>query len=73
MRNEIALMAICKHENIIEYKEGYFFKDRFWIFLEYMDAGCLTEMLEAGLYTKFNESIIRYIMHEALKALHYLH
>lgn len=49
MRNEIALMAICNHDNIIKYYEGYFYKDRFWIFLEYMDFGCLTELLEVGL------------------------
>ena len=50
VRNEIALMATCSHENIVKYHDGYFFKDRFWIFLEYMDAGCLTDMLETGLY-----------------------
>ncbi len=51
MRNEIALMAICNHPNIIKYYDGYFFKERFWIFLEYMDAGSITEMLEEGLHT----------------------
>lgn len=49
MRNEIALMVKCQHENIIKYEEGYLYDDRLWIFLEYMDAGCLTELLEAGL------------------------
>jgi serine/threonine-protein kinase CLA4 len=73
MRNEIALMAICNHENIIKYYEGYFYKDRFWIFLEYMDSGCLTELLEAGLQSQFTESIIRFLIHECLKALDYLH
>jgi serine/threonine protein kinase len=73
LRNEIALMAICNHENIIKYYEGFYFKDRFWIFLELMDAGCLTELLEAGIYKEFNESIIRFIIFESLKALNYLH
>ena len=73
LRNEIALMAICNHENIIKYYEGFYFKDRFWIFLELMDAGCLTELLEAGLYKEFDESIIRFIIFESLKALYYLH
>jgi serine/threonine protein kinase len=50
MRNEIAMMAICNHENIIKYYETYYYNDRFWIFLEYMDAGSLTEMLEGGVY-----------------------
>jgi len=38
-----------------------------------MDAGCLTELLEAGIYKEFNESIIRFIIFESLKALNYLH
>lgn len=50
IRNEIALMSICDHENIVKYHDGYYFKDRFWIFIEYMDAGCLTDILEVGFY-----------------------
>jgi serine/threonine protein kinase len=73
MRNEIAMMAICNHENIIRYYETYYFNDRFWIFLEYMDSGCLTELLEAGLYKEFTEPIIRFLVHESLKAIDYLH
>ena len=73
MRNEIAMMAICNHENIIKYLDSFFFNDRFWIFLEYMDAGCLTEMLDAGLQEKFSENVIRFIIREALKAIDYLH
>jgi len=73
MRNEIAMMAICNHENIIKYFETYYFNERFWIFLEYMDAGCLTELLEAGIYKEFNEDIVRFLIFESLKAINYLH
>lgn len=73
MRNEIAMMALCNHENIIRYFDSFYFNDRFWIFLEYMDAGCLTEMLDAELHTKFDERLVRFIMHEALKAINYMH
>lgn len=73
MRNEIAMMALCNHENIIRYYDSFYFNDRFWIFLEYMDAGCLTEMLDAELHTKFDEKLVRFIMHEALKAIDYMH
>ena len=37
--------------NVIKYYDSFFFNDRFWIFLEYMDGGCLTEMLDAELHT----------------------
>jgi serine/threonine protein kinase len=73
MRNEIAMMAICNHENIIRYYDSFYFNDRYWIFLEYMDAGCLTEMLDEGLHTKFDEKMVRFIIHESLKAINYLH
>lgn len=73
IRNEIALMSICDHENIVKYHDGYYFKDRFWIFIEYMDSGCLTDILEAGFYQAFTEPIVQYIVHQSLQALIYLH
>jgi protein-serine/threonine kinase len=66
-------MSICDHANIVKYHDGYYFKDRFWIFIEYLDAGCLTEILEAGFYQSFTENIVKYIVFECLKALNYLH
>ena len=62
-------MSICDHANIVKYHDGYYFKDRFWIFIEYLDAGCLTEILEAGFYQSFTENIVKYIVYESLKAL----
>ena len=41
--------------------------------MEYMDAGCLTDILEAGFYQAFTERIVQYIVLETLKALKYLH
>lgn len=43
-------MSICDCPNIVNFQDGYLFKERFWIFMEYMDAGCLTDILEAGYY-----------------------
>ena len=66
-------MSICSHPNIVKYHDGYFFKERFWIFIEYMDAGCLTDILEAGYYQAFTENIVQHIVYESLQALKYLH
>lgn len=73
IKNEIALMSVCDHPNIAKYHDGYFFKDRYWLFIEYMNAGCLTDVLEAGFYLAFSDSIIKYIVFETLKAIKYLH
>jgi serine/threonine protein kinase len=62
-------MSVCKHENIVKYVDGYLFKDRFWIFMEYMDGGCLTDILEGGYHNSFTEEIIQYILLGTLKAL----
>ena len=66
-------MSVCDHENIVKYIDGFYFKDRFWIFMEYMDGGCLTDILEAGYFSSFTEDIIQYIIFGTLKALQYLH
>ena len=73
IRNEIALMSICDHQNIVKYIDGYLFREKFWLFLEYMDAGCLTNLIEDGFYHMFNEKVIRYLVLEILRALVYLH
>jgi serine/threonine protein kinase len=66
-------MSICENKNIVHYSDGYLFKERFWIFMEYMDAGCLTDILEAGYYQVFTEQAAQYIIYETLLALRYLH
>lgn len=66
-------MSICDHRNIVKYIDGYYFKERFWIFMEFMDSGCLTDLLEAGYYKAFTEDIIAFLVYDTLQALKYLH
>eukprot|EP00347_Sterkiella_histriomuscorum_P022722 403337408 len=73
IKNEIALMSVCDNNNIVRYHDGYFFKQKFWLFIEYMDAGCLTDILEAGFYQIFTETVIQYLVYETLQAIKYLH
>ncbi|CDW90784.1 likely protein kinase [Stylonychia lemnae] len=47
--------------------------DRYWMFLEFMNAGCLTDIIEKGLWKEFNEFAIQYVAFEILKGLRYLH
>ena len=73
IKNEIALMSLCQHQNIIKYSDGYYFRDKFWIFMEYMDAGCLTSLIDSGYYRILSENSIAYVAHEILMGLRYLH
>ena len=71
---EIAIMKACKHESIIEYIESYLVGDRLWVAMEYMDGGCLTDVLdqyEEGL--SMTEEQIAHVCKETLKGLAYIH
>ena len=46
---------------IVRYIEAYVYKSRIWIFLEYMDLGCLTAILEVR-QGNIPEKIIAYIL-----------
>lgn len=35
-----------ENENIVRCYEAYDFKSRLWLFLEYLDSGCLTPIVE---------------------------
>jgi len=62
MKNEIAVLAKCKHPNIVKFHEGFVYKEKMWIFMEYLNLGCLTDLLEH--YAKpFPEAAIKYVVH----------
>ena len=42
---EIALMMLAIHENIVKYYESYMFSGCLFMVVEYMDGGCLTELI----------------------------
>jgi len=66
-------MSTCDNENIVKFYDGYFYMDRYWMFLEFMDAGCLTNIIEKNYWELFDEKAIQYVAFETLKGLKYLH
>eukprot|EP01120_Amphizonella_sp_Union-15-10_P016662 TRINITY_DN8909_c0_g1_i1.p1 TRINITY_DN8909_c0_g1~~TRINITY_DN8909_c0_g1_i1.p1 ORF type:complete len:488 (+),score=82.28 TRINITY_DN8909_c0_g1_i1:119-1582(+) len=61
-----------KHPNIVAYYDSFVAEDgTCWVIMEYMNRGCLTDLLEnqGGL----NEDAIAYVSFELLKALRFLH
>ncbi len=73
IRNEVGLMNICKeNENILRCYECFDFKQRLWIFLEYMNAGCLTSLVEEKKGA-IDERVCAYILYSVLKGLNALH
>lgn len=43
---EIDIMKSSKHPNIVNYIESFVFDEQLWVAMEYMDGGCLTEILD---------------------------
>ena len=71
--NEVGIMLMCKeNDGIIRCFECFDFKSSLWIFLEMMDGGALTPMLEE-LPGKHSEQFCKYVSYRVLQGLKYLH
>lgn len=71
--NEVGIMLLCKENDaILRCFECFDFKGRLWIFLEMMDGGALTPMLEE-LNGKVTEEYCKFISLRVLQGLKYLH
>eukprot|EP01114_Cavostelium_apophysatum_P018584 TRINITY_DN577_c1_g1_i1.p1 TRINITY_DN577_c1_g1~~TRINITY_DN577_c1_g1_i1.p1 ORF type:complete len:484 (+),score=175.47 TRINITY_DN577_c1_g1_i1:129-1580(+) len=71
---EIGIMKTSHHANIVDYFDSYIVDDRqLWVVMEYMDGGCLTDILEQFEDIKLTESEIAFCCRETLRALSYIH
>lgn len=71
---EIEIMKDSTHANIVGYIESFIVDDnQLWVVMEYMDGGCLTDILEQFDTVRLNEEQIAFICLETLKALQYIH
>jgi STE20-like kinase len=69
---EIEILSECKHANIVELYEAYFYEGSLWMLIEFCEGGALdTIMIE--LDKPLTESQIRYICRETCQALQFLH
>jgi len=74
MITEIGIMKSSHHENIVDYFDSYILDDRFlWVVMEFMDGGCLTDILELFDELKMREGQIAFCCKQTLKALSYIH
>jgi len=71
--NEIDIMKSSKHQNIVEYIDSYIVNDKLWVVMEFMDGGCLTEVLEQFESVQMTEEHIALVCLETLKGLAYIH
>lgn len=71
VKNEIAMHALSKHENIVQYIETFAHDDSLWILMELMEGGALTDCL--GRSIKWKEINIGYVCREVSKGLSFMH
>lgn len=72
---EIRMMCCTRHPNLIKCHETYNFGGYMWISMEYMDGGCLTDVLEnyQAKRTTMSEGEIAFVLREVLKGLMFMH
>jgi len=71
---EIGIMKTSHHNNIVDYMDSYVLDDRqLWVVMEYMNGGCLTDILEQFEDVKLSEVQIAFCCRETLRALSYIH
>jgi len=70
---EITIMKNCVHENIVRFMDSFMVEGYIWIVMEFMDGGCLTDILEQFDAVKLSEPQVAYVCLQTLKALNYIH
>jgi serine/threonine protein kinase len=63
IKNEVGIMILCAEEtdSILKCFEVFDYRERLWIFMEYMDGGCLTPIVEE-CNGEISENICAYIL-----------
>ena len=70
---EVSTLSEYRHENVVNYIECYLINEMIWLVMEYMDGGCLTDIIDQHDEIPLQEEHIAFVCHETLKALCYLH
>ena len=77
MYNEVGLMKLCKGDNetspVIEVLDAFEYQNKLFIFVELMSTA-LTQVIKSMMpEPEYNENVIKYMLKETLKGLHFLH
>jgi serine/threonine protein kinase len=70
VENEVALMSLSHHPNVIKYYDAFITKTEMWLVMEYMPGGSLTHLI---MFNKLKEPQIAFLCRETLKSLSFLH
>lgn len=69
---EIDILSACRHPNIVELIEAYYYESRLWMLIEFCEGGAVDGIMNE-LEKPLTEPQIRYICHELCQGLAFLH
>ena len=75
-QNEITILKTLNHPNIVKFEELKMTKDYYYVVMEYINGGSLTDCLQKyqKKYGKaFPENIVQYLMRQIIDAIKYIH
>jgi serine/threonine protein kinase len=80
VQKEVAVMRGCSHTNIVQLYASFAVDCELWMVLDYMDRGsCLNQLKKLkeangdNVETGLALAVVKWILKETLRALHYLH
>ena len=71
MKREYEMLKLVKHENIVEFKEGFIIEGNTYLVFEYIEKNLL-EIIEENK-NGLNENLIKNLIYQLIKAIIYLH
>ncbi|KAG8240410.1 hypothetical protein J437_LFUL003124 [Ladona fulva] len=69
---EIDILSECKHPNVVDLVEAYFFEEKLWMLIEYCDGGALDSIM-VELEKPLTELQIAYVCQHMCNGLDFLH
>ncbi|CAB3362768.1 Hypothetical predicted protein [Cloeon dipterum] len=69
---EIDILSDCKHQNVVDLHESYFFDGKLWMLIEYCDGGALDSIM-IELEKPLTEQQIAYVCQMMVRGLDFLH
>ena len=72
--NELEMMKISNDvENVVHFQECLYTQDSLYVIMDFMDGGCLADLLDEEAVVKLSTSEMAYIFRELLQGLDALH
>lgn len=69
---EIDILSECKHPNVVDLQEAFFFEGKLWMLIEYCDGGALDSIM-VELEKPLTEPQIAYVCQHMCNGLEFLH